>query len=762
MPATVRCPRCLAAVALAPESPAIFECPECRFRVPTTAPVDGAAQSQGTPEPITSAATAAPRAPAGQPLAQASDTSLPAKPRERVRGSEEEQAGTEVHVLLTSLIAIVPTALIYAAFWLWLRDQKIGQIVLERGWVPPATIYMATWAATILSWKYGTYLRQCKALALDLLPAEMGERIAHENAARLLLHLERIPARQRRTFVVSRLARILRFYRSGRSAEEVASNLRVLAEADAQAVESSYVMVKVLIWAIPILGFIGTVLGIGQSVDGFSSSMQGAQQMETIRTSLGQVTTGLAVAFDTTLIALVLSLLVMFPTSTLQKAEEKLLGAIDSYLDGHFLCRLHQGASDIRPVIEAVRAELARESAERREEIAGMRASLEAIVGGVGERMLAGWHVVDQQLQQREQASFERGERLLAALQETSKKQLEEFVRCSTVQVQEARTIIREVADAGRQVHAELARAQGEQIAASRASLLEVQDRIVALQDRNRETSGATVQALVQASASMERSASALGRRADEVATQIGEQLARLAARVETRTNAVAQSVTGRIQEQTSAFLEHERALADSVASLAKCLEDTEGKLAAVPVETMSRFEAEAKRLESSLGGVLAAARTSLEHGSGSLARQVEQSNAVQRTLLEQQRAFVEGLTSQISSALKHGREEMLKLRSRELVAIANECKAVSLVLAKCHAETNAQSKLLANLVAIQRQLPRGKLPPSNGGKPRRGSEAGDTTVKHGRKGGRVVVDDDVTDTSKAEPGLWRRLFGRG
>ena len=93
-------------------------------------------------------------------------------------------------------------------------------------------------------------------------------------------------------------------------------------EIDATAVDSSYTFLKVCIWAIPIIGFIGTVQGISEAVAGFSGSLEAARDIDVLKNSLNDITTGLAVAFDTTLVALIMSLIVMFPMSSLQKAED--------------------------------------------------------------------------------------------------------------------------------------------------------------------------------------------------------------------------------------------------------------------------------------------------------------------------------------------------------------------------------------------------------------------------------------------------------
>ena len=76
------------------------------------------------------------------------------------------------------------------------------------------------------------------------------------------------------------------------------------------------------------------------------------QDLDEIREQLGKVTGGLSTAFDTTLVSLIFSLCVMFPTSIMQKREEDLLNKVDEYCNEYFLKRLREpvqtmGAGDL-------------------------------------------------------------------------------------------------------------------------------------------------------------------------------------------------------------------------------------------------------------------------------------------------------------------------------------------------------------------------------------------------------------------------------
>lgn len=104
--------------------------------------------------------------------------------------------------------------------------------------------------------------------------------------------------------------------------------------------ESSYSIPRILVWAIPLLGFIGTVIGISRAVSGFSGFLEEAGDVEQIKEGIGTVTGGLAVAFDTTLLALFLSVLVMIPLVLVERYESSLLLGIDIFINDKLLPRL--------------------------------------------------------------------------------------------------------------------------------------------------------------------------------------------------------------------------------------------------------------------------------------------------------------------------------------------------------------------------------------------------------------------------------------
>jgi biopolymer transport protein ExbB/TolQ len=113
------------------------------------------------------------------------------------------------------------------------------------------------------------------------------------------------------------------------------------ADSDASAVDSSYTVVRSLIWTIPILGFIGTVVGLSDAIGSFTKVLNDTSgDSSTIKSNLAPVVGGLATAFETTLVALVAAVVIQLLSTWVFKREEALLDAITDYTTEHVLSRL--------------------------------------------------------------------------------------------------------------------------------------------------------------------------------------------------------------------------------------------------------------------------------------------------------------------------------------------------------------------------------------------------------------------------------------
>jgi biopolymer transport protein ExbB/TolQ/Skp family chaperone for outer membrane proteins len=260
---------------------------------------------------------------------------------------------------LALAIALVATVGVYIGF-LPFQGTYLGQLLLARGWTQPVALFFA-WTVLIFTLlKAIALVQQFPSLRQNWIPANYPLTTARDVA-----YLQQTLA-QRQGLLPNRCGRVLAAFITS---EQRAIAADVAAEdsgSAAAAADASYTIPRVLVWAIPLLGFIGTVVGISQAVSGFSSFLETAQDVNQIKEGIGSVTTGLAVAFDTTLVALVLSVFVMIPLVAVERWEAKLLLQIDTYINDYLLPRLPMGASPaalapdtLKAVLqEVIRAEL--------------------------------------------------------------------------------------------------------------------------------------------------------------------------------------------------------------------------------------------------------------------------------------------------------------------------------------------------------------------------------------------------------------------
>jgi biopolymer transport protein ExbB/TolQ len=106
---------------------------------------------------------------------------------------------------------------------------------------------------------------------------------------------------------------------------------KLRSEIDYSEMESGFSEVKYYNWLIPTLGFVGTVLGIGVGIKGFADMVTKAESFAQVKGYLPYVTYNLGVAFDTTLLALILSAVGIFYANLLSRKHGELLEKIDNY-----------------------------------------------------------------------------------------------------------------------------------------------------------------------------------------------------------------------------------------------------------------------------------------------------------------------------------------------------------------------------------------------------------------------------------------------
>jgi biopolymer transport protein ExbB/TolQ len=118
-----------------------------------------------------------------------------------------------------------------------------------------------------------------------------------------------------------RLRLILEYISRDGSTSELDNEIRYLAEEEAARADAGYGLVRLVLWAIPMVGFLGTVVGITIAL--------GNLDLNAIQESSKILSAGLAVAFDTTALAIALDLLLYFVQFLVYRSESNLLREVD-------------------------------------------------------------------------------------------------------------------------------------------------------------------------------------------------------------------------------------------------------------------------------------------------------------------------------------------------------------------------------------------------------------------------------------------------
>ena len=228
--------------------------------------------------------------------------------------------GSNVSLLKSAIIGVSSAVLL---FLLLLPLQQMGYRLGTMFWDSvginfPTTLLMF-WSFAILLLKQRKLANQKNAFIMDVLPATVSEEITLESLNAFVEHINSIPRNCRETMLVNRVIRGIEHFRVRKSAAETVTMMESQSGIDVANVNSSYAVIKVFIWAMPILGFIGTVMGVSTAVSGLSATLENASDVSAVTSSMKSVFGGLGTAFDTTLLALIMSMLVKIPTSALQR-----------------------------------------------------------------------------------------------------------------------------------------------------------------------------------------------------------------------------------------------------------------------------------------------------------------------------------------------------------------------------------------------------------------------------------------------------------
>lgn len=246
---------------------------------------------------------------------------------------------TRVNTLLAFLGAVVLTIIFYASL-LPFDGSYFADMFTQRGPTQYATALLTFWSLMILLIKWRKIAFQRRALGLTVVPDSHDFVLSPATVDQVSRQIHEVVDDPKHFVLFNRIINALCNLRNLGRVGDVDEILRSQGEQDESIMETSYSTIQGFVWAIPVLGFIGTVLGLSEAISAFSGVLAGASDIAEISSALKGVTAGLATAFETTLAALVAALGIQLLLTGLKKREEEFLDDCSEYCSRHIVGKL--------------------------------------------------------------------------------------------------------------------------------------------------------------------------------------------------------------------------------------------------------------------------------------------------------------------------------------------------------------------------------------------------------------------------------------
>ena len=242
--------------------------------------------------------------------------------------------------LLVLVLAIIAIHLTYIGF---IRPQaelaietarQAGQsaprdlFVILKDLEQEICLILMIWGTFLIADKCIHILKERYLFDIDLLESSAADKSGLTTS---LEEMEKLPERVKESPLVQTLMASLRRYLITNDVQNTSDAITASVEALGVRLEAENSMVRYLIWAIPSIGFIGTVRGIGQALSQADKALAG---------DIAGMTDSLGVAFNSTFVALVISIGLMFLLHQLQRLQDGLLVDTQEYCDKFLLNRI--------------------------------------------------------------------------------------------------------------------------------------------------------------------------------------------------------------------------------------------------------------------------------------------------------------------------------------------------------------------------------------------------------------------------------------
>ncbi len=243
-------------------------------------------------------------------------------------------------------IAFVLTVLSWIAL-IPFRETYFGKIITSGWQTNWLCILFTWWCLCILYAKFLKVRVQRRAFEIQgLFPLRTDFVLSPGTSGDVLQRIAQRVARPREYLLFNRVWMALSNLGNIGEVRDVGAVLDSQADNDSSTIDASYTVLRALIWTIPVLGFIGTVIGLGTAIGSFTDVISAGDSdpsggsTNSIREKLSPVVGGLATAFNTTLVALVAAVAIQLLSTYVFKLEEDLLDDCAKYCNNNITSRL--------------------------------------------------------------------------------------------------------------------------------------------------------------------------------------------------------------------------------------------------------------------------------------------------------------------------------------------------------------------------------------------------------------------------------------
>ncbi|HXY77039.1 MAG TPA: MotA/TolQ/ExbB proton channel family protein [Steroidobacteraceae bacterium] len=196
--------------------------------------------------------------------------------------------------------------------------------VILKDYEQETAVILMTWALALIAYQALAVARNRHLLDKDYIELPEGHVVLPDDARAYGRPIESLPREEQDMLLPRALMVALNRFGATRSVQDSAEAVRAECENELERLDAQLSMVRFTAWAIPAVGFVGTVRGIGRALQ----EAQGA-----LRGDISGVTLGLGITFNATLTALVCCIVVMFCLYQLQQGQDRLVLDARRYID---------------------------------------------------------------------------------------------------------------------------------------------------------------------------------------------------------------------------------------------------------------------------------------------------------------------------------------------------------------------------------------------------------------------------------------------